>query len=40
VERPNFLSLFSSKLQETDMPVVYSITLTKITGKAVTEPHK
>ncbi|MBO0323759.1 pyridoxamine 5'-phosphate oxidase family protein [Muricauda sp. CAU 1633] len=34
-ERPHFLSHFSGKLQETEMPVVYRIAVTKITGKSV-----
>ncbi len=34
-ERPHFLSHFSGRLQETEMPVVYRIAVTKITGKSV-----
>lgn len=34
-ERPHFLSHFSGKLQEAEMPVVYRIAVTKITGKSV-----
>ncbi len=34
-ERPHFLSHFSGRLQEAEMPVVYRIAVTKITGKSV-----
>ncbi|AEM71842.1 hypothetical protein Murru_2818 [Allomuricauda ruestringensis DSM 13258] len=34
-ERPHFLSHFSGKLQEAEMPVVYRIAVSKITGKSV-----
>ena len=34
-ERPHFLSHFSGRLQETEMPVVYRIAVTKIIGKSV-----
>lgn len=36
-ERPSFLSHFSTKLQEAEMPVVYSIVLNEITGKSITD---
>ena len=34
-ERPHFLSHFSGRLQEVEMPVVYRIAVTLITGKSV-----
>jgi len=34
-ERPHFLSHFSRRLQASEMPVVYRIAVTQITGKAV-----
>ena len=36
-ERPHFLSHFSGRLQEAEMPVVYRIAVTDITGKLVKE---
>lgn len=36
-ERPHFLSHFSGRLQEAEMPVVYRIAVTEITGKSVEE---
>ncbi|MFD2099114.1 pyridoxamine 5'-phosphate oxidase family protein [Flagellimonas iocasae] len=34
-ERPHFLSHFSGRLQEAEMPVVYRIAVTKMIGKSV-----
>ena len=39
-ERPHFLSHFSGRLQEVEMPVVYRIAVTKITGKSVEDLPK
>ncbi|MEQ5791463.1 pyridoxamine 5'-phosphate oxidase family protein [Muricauda sp. NFXS6] len=36
-DRPHFLSHFSGRLQETEMPVVYRIAVTQITGKSVND---
>lgn len=36
-ERPHFLSHFSGRLQEEEMPVVYCIVINQMTGKSVTD---
>ncbi|MCR9227909.1 MAG: pyridoxamine 5'-phosphate oxidase family protein [Flavobacteriaceae bacterium] len=39
-ERPHFLSHFSGKLQESEMPVVFRISVTRITGKSVKDLYE
>lgn len=36
-QRPHFLSHFSGRLQEEEMPVVYCIVINQMTGKSVTD---